>query len=145
MAIRISTGLRTRIMETGLDDWYDNKILKLRTGTQPASANDAPVGTALSVITLPADAMGAVAAGVMSKAGTWQDGSADAAGTPTWGRIQAAADAEGSSTTAERMDFSVGAAGSGADMELDDGAGGAVIAIGDIITVTVATATMPAA
>jgi uncharacterized cupin superfamily protein len=52
--------------------------------------NDAiDTGTVLSTINLPADYMANSSNGTKSKAGTWQDASADASGTPGHFRIYA--------------------------------------------------------
>ena len=56
-------------------------ILKIRTGALPATVATADAGTVLATLTLPADWMGAASGGSVVLSGTWQDASADAAGT----------------------------------------------------------------
>ena len=56
-------------------------ILRLRTGAKPANCAAASTGTIVASMTLPADFMAAAAAGVKTLLGTWQDLSADNAGT----------------------------------------------------------------
>lgn len=55
--------------------------LRIYSGDQPANCATANSGTLLVHIVLPADWMGDAAAGAKAKAGTWQDASADGAGT----------------------------------------------------------------
>jgi hypothetical protein len=64
-------------------------ILKIRTGAPPANVAAADTGTVLATLPLPSDYMAAAASGVKAKSGTWQDTSADAAGTPGHFRIYA--------------------------------------------------------
>jgi hypothetical protein len=56
-------------------------ILELRSGAAPANCAAADSGTLIASMTLPADAFAASSAGVKSMQGTWQDLSADNAGT----------------------------------------------------------------
>jgi hypothetical protein len=56
-------------------------ILKLRAGPSPADGNVASTGTVIATMNLPADWMAAASGGSKSMLGTWQDLSADAAGT----------------------------------------------------------------
>src|SRR5687768_10024440 len=64
-------------------------VLKIRTGAVPANCAAADTGTVLSTVTLPSDWMADAASGSKAKAGTWQDASADAQGTPGHFRIYA--------------------------------------------------------
>lgn len=61
--------------------------LELRTGGMPANCAAATTGTKVAEATLPADFMAASSGGVKAKAGTWEDLSADATGTPGYFRI----------------------------------------------------------
>ena len=61
--------------------------MRIYTGAQPANCAAANSGTVLADFNLPADWMGAAATGTKAKAGTWQDTSADATGTPGHFRI----------------------------------------------------------
>lgn len=118
---------------------FDSGILEIRSGAAPAASRDAPTGTVLSSISLPADAFGAAVAGVISKLGTWQDASADAAGTATWGRFKKTGDLGTTNDTDERCDVDIGISGSGATLELDNTS----IAVGQQVTVTSFTFTQP--
>lgn len=135
MTLRLDDDSRN-VMADGLVDQFDGGTLIIYTGTQPASANDAPTGTVLATITLPTPAFGAAAAGVVAKSGTWQDVSADATGTAGWFRVSSAA---GPGTY--RWDGSVTATGGGGDMELDTTS----ITAGGTVTVSTCQLTMPAA
>lgn len=64
-------------------------ILKIRTGAQPANCAAADAGTVLATLNLPSDYMSAASAGVKAKLGTWEDTSADAAGTAAHYRLYA--------------------------------------------------------
>jgi hypothetical protein len=124
MALRLSTGFRdaqaNSQFNAGAGASFDSGVLEFRTGTQPASANDAPTGTLLVSMTLPADAFGASSSGVVSKAGTWEDTSADAAGDAGWFRLRTSTDGGGSSTTDRRIDGAITATGGGGQIELNN-------------------------
>ena len=71
MAIQLSEAVRN-----ARGDAYETAIgaspkLQLRTGAPPANCAAAATGTLLAELTLPADWLGAAAAGVKSKSGTW--------------------------------------------------------------------------
>lgn len=85
MAERINTAARNRQADFIGDD-FNSGTLKMYTGTQPASGNDAPTGTLLVTINLPADAMAAAVNGVAAKLGTWS-GVAVADGDMGWFRV----------------------------------------------------------
>lgn len=61
--------------------------LKIRTLAQPANCAAADVGVVLADMTLTADWMATATGGTKAKAGTWQDASADAAGTAAHFRL----------------------------------------------------------
>jgi len=142
MAIRVSTAQRNAMNDGWANgsatSFFDSAILEIRSGTIPADADTAPTGTVLASMTLPADAVGASAAGVLSKAGTWQDTSADAGGTASWFRIRRSGDAGTTNTTDKRIDGTVGTSGS--DMNLDN----TNIASGQSVTINSASFTQPA-
>lgn len=100
-------------------------ILKIRTGAQPANCAAADSGSVLATLNLPADWMGAAAAGVKAKSGTWQDASADAAGTAAHWRLYAT---DGVTCHAQGT---VTATGGGGDMTVDN----AVFALAQSFTV----------
>lgn len=89
MATEIDTDVRNVALDAIADE-FDGGTLKIYSGAQPASPNDAASGTLLATITLPTPAFGAAAAGSVAKNGTWQDTSADASGTAGWARLESA-------------------------------------------------------
>ena len=89
-------------------------VLKIRTGAPPATVATADAGTVLATMTLPSDWMGASAAGIIAKLGTWSDTSADAAGTAGHFRLYA------SDGTTAHMQGDVTATGGGGDITLDN-------------------------
>ncbi len=131
MTIRATPAARNAILDTGFDAIFNSGVLELRTGTQPASANDAASGTLLWSETLPADAFAASAAGSKAKAGTWE-AAAVAAGSAGWYRLKQTADAASTDGTDERVDGSVTATGGGGDLTLDN----VVLAVGQSVTIT---------
>lgn len=100
-------------------------VLQIRSGAPPADCATADSGTVLATLTLPSDWLGAAAAGVKSKAGTWQDLSADAAGTAGHFRLK------DSGLTATHAQGTVTATGGGGDMTVDN----AVFAAGQAFTI----------
>lgn len=88
-------------------------VLRIRTGAQPANCAAARTGTVLASATLPSDWMAAAASRTKAKSGTWQDASADAAGTAAHFEIM------DSGLTACHMQGSVTITGGGGDMTLD--------------------------
>ena len=138
MATRISTGAANAQADS-FGILFNAGVLEIRSGTAPAAAATAPAGTLLASITLPADAFGAPAAGVIAKAGTWQDAAADAAGTATWARFKQSGDLGTTNSTDIRCDVDIGATGSGATLELDNTS----ITVGQEVTVTAFTFTQP--
>lgn len=87
MALQFAVSTRNARLDAIEVDAGVSAILKIRTGAVPASCATADAGTVLATLTLPSDWMGAAAAGVKSMSGTWQDTSADAAGTAGHFRI----------------------------------------------------------
>ena len=139
MAVTLTTPLRNRLVDQ-LQAAFGGTVLEIRSGARPASAGDAPSGTLLALINLPAQAFAAGANGQVAKAGVWQDLAADAAGVATWARFRRAGDAGTTNAVDERLDVSVGMAGSGADLILDNNN----LAQGQAITINTFTFTMPA-
>ena len=140
MALRISTGLRNTLLDSGIQSVFNSGILDIYSGSQPAAANDVPSGTLLASITLPADAFAAAGSGAVAKSGTWSDSSANNTGTAGWFRLKTSADTGASSTTEARMDGSITATGGGGNMELDSTS----ITSGQAVTVSTFTITQPA-
>lgn len=122
MALDFSTAFANKILDAfgnaGAGFNFDSGVLEIRTGAPPG-ADAADSGTLLASITLPADAFNAAATKSMTKAGTWQDASADAAGTAAHFRVKQSGDGGGATgSTDERIEGSVGQ-GSG-DLSLDN-------------------------
>lgn len=107
-------------------------IVKLRTGASPADADSASTGTVIATMNLPADWMANAASGSKSLLGTWQDTSADAAGTVGHFEI-----CKSDGTPAIRG--SVTLAGGGGDITLD----AVTINLGQSITITSFNLTAP--
>jgi len=132
MALRLDDDVRNDLLD-GIDSTFNSGTLEIRTGAQPASANDAASGTVLATITLPADAFAAAASGAKAKLGTWSDTSADATGTAGHFRMRNGADTR-------RIDGDITITSGGGEMELDS----LSITIGQVVTVATFTLTMPA-
>ncbi len=140
-----STGLRNAIFNG--TDWtniWDAGILEIYddSGTRPADADTTQVGggTVLTTITLPTPAFAAsAAAGSIAKSGTWQDLSADASGTADWYRMYDVAFTQGASTTAIRLDGTVGLNTGSFDLEFDN----IIFTAADPITIDTFTVTIP--
>lgn len=126
MAIQLSTAVRNARLDQIETTVGVSAVLKIRTGAQPANVAAADTGTVLATLSLPSDWMGAAASGTKSKAGTWQDTSADATGTAAHFRLYA------SDGTTAHMQGSVTATGGGGDIELDNTS----IATGQQVTIT---------
>lgn len=138
MAVRINIALRNKILDMMFNSGaalaiFDSGTAKFRTGAQPATADDAQTGVIVATVALPADAMAAASAGSISKSGsTWQDASADNAGTIGHAVFE-------DSGTTYRMDIDVTQTGGGGTITVDN----PVLAAGQQFTVTSFTLTMP--
>lgn len=108
-------------------------VLKIRTGSAPATVATADSGSVLATLTLPSDWLAAATSRAKVKAGTWQDTSADAGGTAAHFRIYA------SDGTTAHIQGTVGQ-GTG-DLQLDN----TTIVSGQSITITAFTLSGPAA
>lgn len=106
-------------------------VLRLRTGAKPANCAAARSGTIVATINLPADWMGAAAAGAKALLGTWQDLSADNAGTIAHFEIM------DSTLTTCGAQGDVTATGGGGTMTVDN----PIVTAGQQITVTAFTIT----
>lgn len=126
MAIQLSVAVRNARLDAIETAIGADAILKIRTGSAPANCAAADSGTVLASLTLPSDWMAAASGGVKSKSGTWQDLSADNAGTMAHYRIYAS---DGSTC---HLQGTVTATGGGGDMTVDN----VVVAAGQQITVT---------
>ncbi len=101
-------------------------ILEIRSGAAPANCAAADSGTLLASMTLPSDWLAASSSGTKSKSGTWQDLTANNAGTAGHFRIK-----DSSGTTCHQQGTCT-ATGGGGDMTLDNTS----IAAGQPVTVT---------
>lgn len=136
MATRLATTPRNAACDAVvdlLDAGSGAGTLKLYTGGQPASANDAASGTLLATITLSDPAFGAASTGVATMAGTPLSGTGVAAGTAGWARFA-------DSTGATVLDGAVTATGGGGQVELAT----TTISVGVTVQITSGTVTMPA-
>lgn len=114
MAIQLSVSARNGLLDAIETAAGASAILKIRTGTAPATCATADSGTVLATISLPADWMAAASAGSKAKLGTWSDTSADATGTAGHFRIYA------SDGTTCHIQGTVTATGGGGDMTVDN-------------------------
>jgi len=135
MSLQWSTGVRNAILDQIETTIGASAILKIRTGAAPASCATADSGTVLATLLLPSDWMAAASAGAKAKTGTWQDTSADAAGTAAHYRLYA------TDGTTCHSQGTVTATSGGGDMEVDN----VVFAPGQSFTVTTFQWTAPGA
>jgi hypothetical protein len=129
MAIQFSVAVRNARLDAIETTIGTSAILKLRTGAPPATCATADSGTVIATMNLPSDYMSAAGSGAKTKTGTWEDLTADAAGTVGHFRLYAS-----DGTTCHEQGTC--ATGSG-DMSLDN----AVVEVGQKITVTAHTLT----
>jgi hypothetical protein len=131
MAIQLSVTARNQRLDAFETATGGTAILRIRTGAQPATCATADSGTILAEMTLPADWMAAASGGTKAKSGTWEDTSANAAGTAAHFRIY------DSAGTTCHLQGSITATSGGGDMELDN----VVLAVAQQVTVTAFTLT----
>ena len=120
MAIRLSTGTRNFILDSGLNTLFDTDgAINIYSGTIPADADaDVGAGTLLATLTFNANWIGAASAGVMTLAAIVSDTNVDASGTAAWFRMHDVSEGPtGSSATKKRIDGTVGT--SGADLNFN--------------------------
>lgn len=126
MALQFSTTVRNAQLDAFETAIGASAVLKIRSGSVPASTATADSGTVLATINLPSDWMAAASGGSKAKSGTWEDTSADATGTAGHFRIYA------SDGTTCHAQGTITATGGGGDMTLDNTS----IASGQAITIT---------
>lgn len=126
MAFQFSTACRNGALDAIETVVSTAAILKLRSGAVPANCATADSGTVLATLNLPSDWLAAASAGSKSKSGTWEDLSADAAGTVGHFRMYA------NDGTTCHIQGTVTATGGGGDMTVDN----VSVASGQQITVT---------
>lgn len=117
MATRLATATRNALVDAvaaRVDAGPGPGTIEIRTGTQPASANDAATGTLLAVVTCADPAFAAAASGSATLNGVpLSDTAADNTGTAGWFRIL-------DSTGATVLDGSATGSGGGGDMTIDN-------------------------
>ncbi len=114
MALQLSVAVRNALLDAIESTIGTSAVLKIRTGAPPASCATADAGTVLASLTLPSDWMAAASSGSKAKSGTWEDTSADAAGTAAHYRLYA------SDGTTCHAQGTVTATGGGGDMTVDN-------------------------
>lgn len=131
MAVQASVAVRNARLDAIETTIGTSAVLKIRTGAQPATCATADAGTVLATLSLPSDWMAAASSGSKALAGTWQDTSADAAGTAAHWRIYA------SDGTTCGLQGTVTATSGGGDMEVQNTS----FAAGQSFTITAFTLT----
>lgn len=136
MTVRLPTAARNAAADAVVDladAGVGAATIQVRTGAQPASANDAASGTLLVTFTLADPAFGSAATGVATGASLPRSATGAAAGTAGWYRVL-------DSTGATVHDGSVTATGGGGDMTMDT----TTVSVGLTVNLTGLTVTMPA-
>ena len=126
MALQYSVAVRNAKLDAVEVTIGTSAVLQMRSGAPPATCATANSGTLLAKLLLPSDWLAAAASGAKAKAGTWEDLSADAAGTLGHFRIF-----ETGETTCH-IQGTITATAGGGDMTVDN----VVIAAAQAITVT---------
>lgn len=126
MAVQLSVAVRNARLDAIETAVGTSAVMRLRTGAQPANCGTADSGTVVATLNLPSDWMAAAASGAKALSGTWQDTSADAAGTVAHYRIY------DSAGTTCHLQGSVTITGGGGDLTLDNN----VLAAGQQVTIT---------
>lgn len=131
MAVQFSIAARNARLDAVEITVGASAILRIRTGAAPANCAAADSGTVLATLNLPSDWMAAASGGAKAKSGTWEDTSADAAGSAGHWRLY---DSTGTTCHAQGT---VTATGGGGDMTVDN----VVFAAGQAFSVTTFTLT----
>lgn len=126
MAVQLSTAVRNARLDAIETQVGTSAILKIRTGAQPANCGTADSGTVLATLSLPSDYMAAASGGTKALTGTWEDASADNAGTAGHWRLYAS---DGTTCGAQGT---CSGTGGGGDLELNNTS----IAAGQQVTIT---------
>jgi hypothetical protein len=135
MALQFSDSVRNAILDAIETTIGTSAVLKLRTGAPPATVATADSGTVVATMTLPSDWMAAASTGTKAKRGTWEDTSADNAGTVGHFRLYAS-----NGTTAHKQG-TVTITGGGGDLTLDNN----VLAAAQAVSINTFTLTAPGA
>lgn len=126
MALQYSVAVRNAQLDAFETAIGASAVLKIRSGSAPATCATADSGTVLATLSLPSDWMAAASSGSKAKSGTWEDASADATGTAGHFRIYA------SDGTTCHAQGTITATGGGGDMTLDNTS----IATGQAVSIT---------
>lgn len=126
MSIQLSVAVRNARLDAIETTIGTSAILEIRSGAPPATCATADSGTLLASMSLPSDWLAAASSGAKAKSGTWQDLSADAAGTAGHFRVK------DSGGTACGIQGTVTATGGGGDLTLDN----AVLASGQAVSIS---------
>lgn len=114
MTLQLSTGVRNAMLDAIETAISTSAVMKIRSGSAPATCATADSGTVLATLSLPSDWMAAASGGSKAKSGTWEDTSADNTGTAAHWRIYA------SDGTTCHMQGTVTATGGGGDLTVDN-------------------------
>ena len=126
MAVQLSVAVRNARLDAIETAIGTAAVMKIRTGAAPANVAAADSGTVLASLSLPSDWLAAASSGSKAKSGTWEDASADGAGTAAHFRIYA------SDGTTAHLQGTVTATGGGGDLTVDNTS----FAAGQTFTVT---------
>lgn len=114
MSLQFSVSVRNAMLDAIETTISTSAILKIRSGSVPATCATADSGTVLATLNLPSDYMAAASSGAKAKSGTWEDTSADATGTAAHWRLYA------SDGTTCHAQGTVTATGGGGDLTVDN-------------------------
>jgi hypothetical protein len=112
MAFQFSTAARNAWLDAIEAAIGTGAILRIRSGAAPANCAAADTGTVLATLNLPSDWLAAASGGSKAMSGSWQDLSADAAGTAGHFRIY------DSGGTVCHIQGTITVTGGGGDMQL---------------------------
>lgn len=126
MSLQYSVSVRNAQLDAVETAISTSAIMKIRSGSAPATCATADSGTVLATLNLPSDWMAAASSGSKAKTGTWSDSSADATGTAGHFRIYA------SDGTTCHIQGTVTVTGGGGDLTLDNTS----IASGQAVTIS---------
>lgn len=131
MSIGFSTAVRNAMMNAVVAEAGNGALLRLYTGTRPATGAALSGNTLLGTLTLGSPMAPAAASGVLTLNSITEDSSADNTGTCTWARL---VKADGTTFVA---DFNVTATGGGGDITMN----AVAISAGQLIQAASATLT----
>ena len=114
MALQFSASVRNALLDSIEVTIGTSAVLKIRSGSVPATVATADAGTVLATLNLPSDWLAAASGGTKAQSGTWQDTSADGDGDAAHFRIYA------SDGTTAHVQGTVTATGGGGDLTVDN-------------------------